>query len=238
MFTLFKKRAVGVCRVTFKQQIKPKTLIRSYHHSSTKRSLSIRKPISSQSHYQSSVIFGLRQRYFCNTSPPRATAEDVFNKNKERSESLYTFCSIIHIKLQKFPKIYTHTDHRQEIIENKEPNVSHPRAIMNDDETEYYIDKSRPKFEDYVLPHTIWTKEQLESIEITHKKPQRLSDKLAYLSVGIMRFTWDLSTGYLLGRKLRLFRFTPNMWLLRVTFLGIHVCAFQLYKNHLKLYTL
>lgn len=70
-----------------------------------------------------------------------------------------------------------------------------------------------------VLPHPIWTEEQLETVKITHKKPQRLADYMAYISVGLLRTGWDLSTGYLFGRRLRLFKFSSRMWLLRVTFL-------------------
>eukprot|EP01083_Nonionella_stella_P030841 84514_1 len=106
-------------------------------------------------------------------------------------------------------------DHRQEIIANQYPNldtISHPNDGC-------YADKSRRKFEDYVLPHPIWSEQQLKSIQITHKKPTQTADYLAYFSVNILRFSWDLSTGYLFGRQLGWFKFSHRMWLLRVVFL-------------------
>jgi len=135
------------------------------------------------------------------TEPTEPADAELLDHNKERSH-----------------------DHKQEIMENQYPDlnkVSHPNSRTEDaaESDYYYIDKSRPKFEDYVLPHNIWTKEQLESVEITHKKPERVPDYLAYLTVSLMRFGWDLSTGYLLGRKLGLFKFSYRKWLLRVVFL-------------------
>merc|ERR1712087_314870 len=38
-------------------------------------------------------------------------------------------------------------------------------------------------------------------------------------SVFVMRTVWDLTTGYLSGRRIRLHRFTSRMWLLRIVFL-------------------
>jgi len=124
-------------------------------------------------------------------------------------------------------------DHKQEIIENEYPDlntIKHPKQASASDHMEdadddeesddhFYVDRTRPKFEEYVLPHPIWSNEQLESIEITHKKPDRMADYMAYLSVFALRTGWDLSTGYLLGRRLGLFKFSSRMWLLRVTFL-------------------
>ena len=168
---------------------------------------SIYKPVT---HNNLMILCGLNQRRYLTTPPTRYNTEDrnLLDHNEKRSN-----------------------EHRDEIKNNEYPNLNsaiHPNVddrfkeiddIDDEDHVEYYVDKSRPKFEDYVLPHPIWTKEELTSIKITHKKPEKTVDYLAYLTVGLMRFTWDLSTGYLLGRKLRLFRFSHRMWLLRIVFL-------------------
>eukprot|EP01083_Nonionella_stella_P095679 268673_1 len=75
------------------------------------------------------------------------------------------------------------------------------------------------RFENYVLPHPIWTTEELESVVFTHKQPTKIVDYLAYGSVLTVKSIWDLSTGYTLGRKWGLFNFTSRMWLLRIVFL-------------------
>ncbi len=77
----------------------------------------------------------------------------------------------------------------------------------------------RAKFEDYVLPHPIWDKSELTKIQQTHKSPVKIADYFAYGTVGTLRLTWDLFTGYSLGRNLKLFPFSYRMWLLRIVFL-------------------
>jgi len=52
------------------------------------------------------------------------------------------------------------------------------------------------KVEDYVLPHPIWTEEEVESVHVTHRKPKGVTDRLAYGSVWMMRTVFDLLSGY------------------------------------------
>eukprot|EP00484_Ammonia_sp_Unknown_P026418 CAMPEP_0197026146 /NCGR_PEP_ID=MMETSP1384-20130603/6307_1 /TAXON_ID=29189 /ORGANISM="Ammonia sp." /LENGTH=300 /DNA_ID=CAMNT_0042454759 /DNA_START=241 /DNA_END=1143 /DNA_ORIENTATION=- len=117
----------------------------------------------------------------------------------------------------------SHPYSAKETPTNPDSENEKPVDLDNEDEereeTHFYVDKSRPKYEDYVLPHPIWTQQELESVVVTHKKPETLPDRLAYLSVSAMRLVWDLSTGYLTGRVLRLHRFSHRQWLLRVVFL-------------------
>ena len=69
------------------------------------------------------------------------------------------------------------------------------------------------------MPHAIWTETQTKNISITHTPPTKLPDYLAYGTVQTLRFTWDLSTRYIFGKKLRLFKFGYNNWLLRCCYL-------------------
>ena len=60
----------------------------------------------------------------------------------------------------------------------------------------YYVEKSRPKYEDYTMPHAIWTREEMDNIQITHKEPERKVDKLALFIVKFLRFQMDWFSGY------------------------------------------
>ena len=50
--------------------------------------------------------------------------------------------------------------------------------------------------DNYTLPHPIWTKEETLGVEITHRKPQGVADWAAYSCVSLMRFSFDLFSGY------------------------------------------
>ena len=56
--------------------------------------------------------------------------------------------------------------------------------------------------EQYTLPHPIWTKEEAEGVEVTHRKPSGVTDHLAYLTVSTMRLAFDIFSGYKLQLKL------------------------------------
>ena len=137
------------------------------------------------------------------------------------------------------------SEHREEIMHDRWPNhVKHPYDVspiqFNDgfkephtaydgveelhksSDAEYYIDKSNPKYENYMMSHPIWTQEEVDNVAITHKEPERKVDKVAYFIVKCMRFGWDLSTGYTIAQLpgfRRVFKFTTNMVLLRIVFL-------------------
>ena len=53
---------------------------------------------------------------------------------------------------------------------------------------------------DYLLPHPIWSEEEVKSVEIKHTEPRGISDRLAYIAVQIMRKTFDLASGYTIGK--------------------------------------
>lgn len=50
-------------------------------------------------------------------------------------------------------------------------------------------------------PHPIWTKEECDSVEITHVKPQGMICKAAYRVVWLLRRAFDIGTGYTFGWK-------------------------------------
>jgi len=74
------------------------------------------------------------------------------------------------------------------------------------------------KYEKYTFPHRKWTQNELD-IDINHEPPETLSDKAALLSVKILRSSWDLFSGYTLGKTYGLINWNENMWLRRVIFL-------------------
>jgi len=55
---------------------------------------------------------------------------------------------------------------------------------------------TRSTDESYMLPHPIWSKEETENIQITHRSPKGFVDWAAYVSVSALRFSFDLFSGY------------------------------------------
>jgi hypothetical protein len=58
------------------------------------------------------------------------------------------------------------------------------------------------KEEEYTLPHPIWSKEEAEDVEVTHRKPEGITDNLAYITVSAMRLGFDIFSGYKLQLRL------------------------------------
>jgi len=56
--------------------------------------------------------------------------------------------------------------------------------------------------QDYLLPHPIWSEDEVETVRIKHKEPKGVVDNLAYYTVQIMRRTFDLASGYTFNTKL------------------------------------
>jgi hypothetical protein len=69
----------------------------------------------------------------------------------------------------------------------------------------------------YMLPHPIWSREELEKIEITHLEPKTKVDKAAYYSVKTLRVLFDVFSGYKLGMITG--TLDENKWLRRIIFL-------------------
>ncbi|KAL6048841.1 inducible alternative oxidase 2 [Balamuthia mandrillaris] len=75
---------------------------------------------------------------------------------------------------------------------------------------------SRPSIDtgdNYTLPHPIWDEEYLRAVEITHKEPECLTDRLALWTIRLMRFNFDWMSGYSWGTL------TESKYLTRVIFL-------------------
>lgn len=64
-----------------------------------------------------------------------------------------------------------------------------------------HFKESAPKKDDYLLPHPIWDKEELNQVQITHEKPKTFTEKLAFNTVRLVRSTFDLLSGYSLGYR-------------------------------------
>ncbi|XP_055347198.1 alternative oxidase, mitochondrial-like [Paramacrobiotus metropolitanus] len=75
------------------------------------------------------------------------------------------------------------------------------------------IPKNIPQIGEETLPHPIWTAQQLEDVRIAHKKPSGVVDWMAYLSVHMCRFGFDLLSGYTFGTL------NEKNWLRRLIYL-------------------
>ena len=64
------------------------------------------------------------------------------------------------------------------------------------------------------MPHPIWTQDEVQGVEITHKKPKDFTDRFAYFGVRMTRFVFDTVSGY----NLRPVRDT-RVWVNRLCFL-------------------
>jgi hypothetical protein len=63
------------------------------------------------------------------------------------------------------------------------------------------------------LPHPIWSEEEVQTVQITHKEPEGFVDRMAFRSVKLLRGTYDLISGF--NTKER----TELMWLNRLALL-------------------
>jgi len=63
------------------------------------------------------------------------------------------------------------------------------------------------------VPHSVWTEEETKSIQKTHYPTKRLSDKIAYIGVKILRLSFDTFSGFRFGKL------TPEKVLNRCIFL-------------------
>ena len=55
---------------------------------------------------------------------------------------------------------------------------------------------------DYLLPHPIWSEDEVQTVRVKHKEPKGFVDKLAYYTVQVMRKTFDFVSGYTINTKL------------------------------------
>lgn len=56
--------------------------------------------------------------------------------------------------------------------------------------------------EDYTMPHPIWSEQESEGVVVTHRKPKGFVDYAAYGTVSVMRFGFDVMSGYKSQKKL------------------------------------
>lgn len=70
---------------------------------------------------------------------------------------------------------------------------------------------------EWSMPHTIWSKDSLSSVAVTHEKPEGVVDRAAYLAVQSMRTAFDLFSGYSWGRRFG--TLDESAWLRRIIFL-------------------
>ena len=63
------------------------------------------------------------------------------------------------------------------------------------------------------MPHPIWSEEQLENVQITHRPAEGIVDKMALYSVKLMRKSFDLLSGFNRGER------NEHKWILRICFL-------------------
>ncbi|XP_005099181.1 alternative oxidase, mitochondrial [Aplysia californica] len=74
-------------------------------------------------------------------------------------------------------------------------------------------DKEMPPIGTYVLPHPIWTEEQLHDVQVTHKEPEGFVDKAAHKTVMLFRGGFDIFSGFKFGQR------NERKWLNRICFL-------------------
>ena len=57
--------------------------------------------------------------------------------------------------------------------------------------------------DEFTLPHPIWSEKEVDSVEITHRKPKGFVDHMAYYSVMAMRTGFDFASGYTIGKSMK-----------------------------------
>lgn len=87
---------------------------------------------------------------------------------------------------------------REEIIEENKADgntLTDEELHLKIEEKENEVIENQVKFEDYLLYHPVWTEEELNAVEITHTKPEKIVDYIAYFAVQALRFSWDMTSG-------------------------------------------
>ena len=78
--------------------------------------------------------------------------------------------------------------------------------VENSEDLQHFTRSASPEAaatsEDYTMPHPIWSKQESEGVEITHRKPKGFVDYAAYGTVSAMRFGFDVMSGYKGQKKL------------------------------------
>lgn len=73
--------------------------------------------------------------------------------------------------------------------------------VKNSENLDHFTQSQSPRStessdDSYMMPHPIWSKEETENIQITHRSPKGFVDWAAYASVSALRFSFDLFSGY------------------------------------------
>eukprot|EP00794_Sanderia_malayensis_P003766 gene3766-4288_t len=98
------------------------------------------------------------------------------------------------------------TTHFNDKKKAKHPLTSLNQAVM--DPEDY-----KPSEVPYVMPHPVWSKDELHQVEIDHYKPNGVVDWSAYFCVQTMRFAFDLLSLYKIGVM------DESKWLTRIIML-------------------
>ena len=56
---------------------------------------------------------------------------------------------------------------------------------------------------DYLLPHPIWSKAEVDEVEISHREPKGFTDRCAYGAVMLLRTSFDFASGYTIGKQMK-----------------------------------
>ena len=73
--------------------------------------------------------------------------------------------------------------------------------VENSEDLKHFTRSTDPEAvtasEDYTMPHPIWSKQELEGVEVTHRKPKGFVDHAAYGTVSVMRFGFVIATQFI-----------------------------------------
>lgn len=69
------------------------------------------------------------------------------------------------------------------------------------------------RFNPYTMAHPIWSENELDSVEITHRPPDGFVDWLAFIGVKTLRFGFDTLSGFSFGKR------NEKKWINRIIFL-------------------
>lgn len=64
------------------------------------------------------------------------------------------------------------------------------------------IDEAKAMEEEFSLPHPIWSPDEADAVKVTHRSPVGMSDKMAYGTIMFVRKSFDILSGYSIGKHL------------------------------------
>ena len=174
-------------------------------HVSKVTSSSLASELGVSLHPQSSCLASFSSQLGCRNFGDQSSNKSDKNLIEEKIKS-FQFP-----EFQEYPSKVSSQTLFEEKINDEETNrlekdEPFKNFVENSEDLKHFTRSTSPETvtasEDYTMPHPIWSKQESEGVEVTHRKPKGFVDYAAYGTVSVMRFGFDVMSGYKGQKKL------------------------------------